>query len=182
MPQSLSGEVLLVVLDFPLSGMRFQNLPCCLQREMASPVGREDRELRHGVVRTPPQVRVRAEHGEPNEDVVVVDEIRAPPRIREILLEMPVVQVPGLIHLVRVEHRHLIQILLVDVPEQVAVGWMDGMQADHEWCLTVGLTGLYLLDGNDHNPQPIPRLRHGVADYGLIAVGEEGIHGLLGEV
>lgn len=48
-------------------------------------------------------------------------------RNREILLEMPVMQVPGLIHLVRVEHRHLIQLLLVDVPEQVTVGWVDGL-------------------------------------------------------
>lgn len=45
---------------------------------------------------------------------------------------MPVVQVPGLIHLLRVEHRHLIQVLLVDVPEQVAVVWLDGLQVDHE--------------------------------------------------
>ena len=53
-------------------------------------------------------------------------------RIGEILLEMPLMQVPGPIHLLRVEHRHLIQVLLVDVPEQVAVVWLDGMQADHE--------------------------------------------------
>ena len=125
MPQSLSGEVLFVVLDLPLSGMRFQNLPRGLQREMPSPVGRKDRELRHGVVGIPPQVRVRAEHGEPDEDIVIVDEVRASLRIGEILLEMPVMQVPGLIHRIRVEHRHLIQVFLGDIPEQVAIAWLD---------------------------------------------------------
>ena len=45
---------------------------------------------------------------------------------------MPVMQVPGLIHHIRVEHRHLIQVLLVDIPEQVAVVWLDGVQADHD--------------------------------------------------
>ncbi len=127
MPQSLSGEVLLVVLDLPLSGMRFQYLLSCVKGKMPSPVGREDCELRHGVVGIPPQVRVRTEHGEPDEDIVVADEVRASPRIGEILLEMPVMQVPGFVHHVRVEHRHLIQVLLVDIPEQVAVVWLDGL-------------------------------------------------------
>ncbi len=48
-------------------------------------------------------------------------------RVCEILLEMPIMQVPDFIHLVRVEHCHLIQVLLVDVPEQVTVGWVDGL-------------------------------------------------------
>ncbi len=125
MPQTLSGEVLFVVLDLPLSGMRFQYLLRGLQGKMPSPVGREDCELRHSVVGIPPQVRVRAEHREPDEDVFVVDEVRATPRIREILLKVPVMQVPELVHLVRVEHRHLIQVLLVDIPEQVAVVWLN---------------------------------------------------------
>ena len=146
MPQSLPGEVLFVVLDLPLSKMRFQNLLSRVKGKMSSPIGREDCELSHGVVGIPPQVRVRAEHGKPNEDIVVADEVRASPRIGEILLEMPVVQVPGLIHLVRVEHRHLIQVLLVDVPKKVAVFGVKGLQADHGRFLEIRKAGLHGLD------------------------------------
>lgn len=38
-------------------------------------------------------------------------------RIRKILFEVSVMQDSGLVHLIRVEHRHLIQVLLVDVSE-----------------------------------------------------------------
>ena len=177
-PQSLPGEVLLVVLDLPLTGMRFQYLLRGLQGKMPSPVGREDRELRHGVVWIPSQIGVRTEHGEPNKDIVVVDEVRATLRICEILLEVPVMQVPGFIHLVRVEHRHLIQVLLVNVPEQVAVVWMDRVQANHRRFLELTMAGLYVLDVSRRNPQPLPHLRRGVADRGCVdgAVEEEGGH------
>ena len=99
---------------------------------MPSPLGWENRELRHGIVGIPPQVRVRTEHGEPNDEIVVIDEVRASLWIGEILLKMPVVQVPGVVHHIRVEHRHLIQVLLVDIPEQVAVILVDWLQANHD--------------------------------------------------
>lgn len=66
-------------------------------------------------------------------------------RIREILLKMSVMQIPGLIHHVRVEHRHLIQVLLVDVPEQVAVVWVDGVEADLDWLPTFSWLGCIFL-------------------------------------
>ena len=85
---------------------------------------------------------------------------------------MPVMQVPGLIHLVLVEHRHLIQVLLVDFPGQVKLLWLDRLQTDHDQrFLELTNNGLHGLDVGRRDPQP-PRA------VGLVdgAIGEEGSH------
>ena len=80
-------------------------------------------------------------------------------RNREILLEMPVMQVPDLIHLVRVERRHLIEVLLVDVPEQVAVIGLDDEQADHWRLLELTNVELHGLDVVAILSRPAPPAR-----------------------